>query len=147
MDIDRWCIWLFCESVWTHLEQIQLLVKFNSKHDNFYSRNWFWKYIHLSTGLSTKPYTIECRYNAVQYSMVLHTPLQEVRQNINQRLNPQKTPHTSPWRASYGVSFVNILKKVCGVMTAPHCIAQQWRPLLPTQNALNKDMDKWLHHP
>ena len=37
--------------------------------------------------------TIECRYNAVQYSTILHTSLQELNQNINQRLNPQKTPH------------------------------------------------------
>ena len=44
-----------------------------------------------------------------------------MRQNINQRLNPQKTPHTSPWRASYGVSFMNILEKIDQIITAPQC--------------------------
>ena len=29
----------------------------------------------------------------VQYNMVLHISLQEVRKNINQRLNPHKTPY------------------------------------------------------
>ena len=42
-------------------------------------------------------------------------------QNISQRLNPQKTPHTSPWRASYGMSFMNILEKIDRVITALHC--------------------------
>ena len=57
-------------------------------------------------------YTVECHYNILQYNMVLHTLLQELRQNISQRLNPQKTPHTSPWWASYRVSFMNILEKI-----------------------------------
>ena len=52
--------------------------------------------------------------------MLLHTSLQELRQNINQRLNPQRTPHTSPWWASYGMSFVNILEKIARVITARH---------------------------
>ena len=33
--------------------------------------------------------TVECRYNAAQYNIVLHTSLQEVRQNINQRHRQQ----------------------------------------------------------
>ena len=45
--------------------------------------------------------------------------LQERRQNINQKLYPQQTPHTSPWRASYGMPYVNICDRV---ITAPHCI-------------------------
>ena len=57
---------------------------------------WFIKYTidHLNFKGSVKhiqPHTVECRYNAVQYNIVLHTSLQEVRQNINQKLNPQKT--------------------------------------------------------
>ena len=40
--------------------------------------------------------TIECRYNAVQYSKLLHKWLPELRPNINKMLDPQKTPHTSP---------------------------------------------------
>ena len=43
----------------------------------------------------------------------------ELMQNYNQMLDPQKTPHTSPWRASYGVSFVNICQKI---IRALHCI-------------------------
>ena len=54
--------------------------------------------------------------------MIVHTSLQELRQNINQRLNPQKTPHTSHWRACYGVSFVNILEKIGRVITAQHYV-------------------------
>ena len=38
--------------------------------------------------------TVNCRYNAVQYSKILHKKLQQLRQNINQMLHPQKTPHT-----------------------------------------------------
>ena len=63
--------------------------------------------------------TVEYCYDAVQYNMVLHTPLLEVRQYINQRLNPQKTPHTS---AVYDVSFVDILEKfftLCGLVIPP----------------------------
>ena len=35
------------------------------------------------------------RYNAVQYQMVLHTPLLRLGQNIIQGLNSHKTPHSS----------------------------------------------------
>ena len=65
--------------------------------------------------------TVKCRYKVVQYNMILHTSLQELRQNISQRLNPQKTPLTSHWPASYGVSFANILEKIDCIITAPHC--------------------------
>ena len=37
-----------------------------------------------------------------------------------QSLHPQKTPHTSPYRASYGVSFLIILEKF-EIITAMHC--------------------------
>ena len=37
-------------------------------------------------------------------------------------LYSQKAPHTSPWRASYGVSFVDIFDKIDRVITASHCI-------------------------
>ena len=52
--------------------------------------------------------------------MILHTSLQELRQNINQRLSPKKTPHTLPWRVSYGVSFMNLLEKIDHVIMAMH---------------------------
>ena len=38
-------------------------------------------------------YTVRCRYNAVQYNMILQTSLQWLRQRMNDSLNPQKTPH------------------------------------------------------
>ena len=41
-------------------------------------------------------YTVECRYNTVQYNMILYTSLRWLEQNINVSLNPQKTPHNSP---------------------------------------------------
>ena len=34
---------------------------------------------------------------------------------------PQNTPNISPWRASYGVSFVRILEKIDSVISATHC--------------------------
>ena len=39
-----------------------------------------------------KQYTVECRYNTVQYDTILHTSLQLPRQNINQSVNPQRHP-------------------------------------------------------
>ena len=53
-------------------------------------------------------HTVEYRYNAVQYSKILHKWLQKLRQDNNDMLHPQKTPHTSPWRASYWKSFANM---------------------------------------
>ena len=41
---------------------------------------------------------------------------------ISISLNPQKTPHSSPWRASYGMSFENILEKNDCIITALYCI-------------------------
>ena len=37
-------------------------------------------------------------------------------------LDPQKAPHASPYRASYGVSFVSICEEIDRVITAPPCI-------------------------
>ena len=36
---------------------------------------------------------VECCYNVVHYSMILHTSLQWLRQSINHSLNPQNTSH------------------------------------------------------
>ena len=66
-------------------------------------------------------YTVECRYNAVAYIMILHKTLQWIEQSIHQTLNPQKTPHISPWRASYEMSVMRICEKIGRVITAPHC--------------------------
>ena len=54
----------------------------------------------------------ECRCNVV-HTMVLHIPLQEARQNINQS-------EAESWLASYGIFVVNILEKICCVITEPH---------------------------
>ena len=37
-------------------------------------------------------YTVPCRYNAVQYNMILHTPLQWLGQIINESLKPHYNP-------------------------------------------------------
>ena len=60
--------------------------------------------------------------NTVKYNMMLHISMQWLRQNINQGFNSYKTPLTSPWRASYGVSFVKILEEIVLVIMAPDCI-------------------------
>ena len=70
--------------------------------------------------------TIECRYNAVWYSIILHTVLQQPRQKINQNLHSQQAPYISPVRARYGVSVVRNLGKTDRVITAPHCISFEW---------------------
>ena len=78
-----------------------------------YTYHYIFAFIWHKSCLYTYHYTVECCYNMVQYNMIIHTSLQELlRQNINHRRNPQKTPHTSPWRVSYGVSFINFLEKI-----------------------------------
>ena len=67
-------------------------------------------------------YTVECRYNVVQFITILPSALWWQQQNVNQTPNSrQQTPHTSPSRASYGVSIVRILEKIDRLITAPHC--------------------------
>ena len=43
--------------------------------------------------------------------MLLHTSLQWLRRSMNHSLNPQSTSHISPWRASYGMYFVRMLRE------------------------------------
>ena len=64
---------------------------FEYEYEYFISKESYESQHYLS-----KPYTVECRYNAVWYCKILHDQLQEMRQNVNQTLDPQKTPHTSP---------------------------------------------------
>ena len=52
--------------------------------------------------------TVECHYDAVDYSKILHKWLQELKRNINRMVYPQMIPHSSPLWASYGMSRVNI---------------------------------------
>ena len=67
----------------------------------------------------TNLYTVECRYNTVEYILRLPTALQWQQQSINQTLNSQKTPHIPPSQAIYGVFVVRIWEKI---ITVPHCI-------------------------
>ena len=46
-------------------------------------------------------------------------------------LYSQKAPHTSPWRASYGVSFVDIFDKIDRVITASHCSLETDNATMP----------------
>ena len=46
--------------------------------------------------------------------------MQWQQQNIHQTPHSQKTPHISPFRASYGMSFMKILENIDCVITAPH---------------------------
>ena len=47
-----------------------------------------------------------------KYNIILQGALQSLRQNIKQSLSSQKTRHSSPSRVSYGVSFVEIWRKM-----------------------------------
>ena len=66
-------------------------------------------------------YTVECRYNAVQFITILLLALRWRQQNLNQTSNSQQT---LPLRASYGESSVRICEKIDRVITAPRCIFQ-----------------------
>ena len=70
--------------------------------------------------------TGRCCYNMVKYNMILDTTLQWLRLKLKQSFNLQKTPHISPWRVSYGLSFVRILEKIDCIIMAPHCIKYSW---------------------
>ena len=41
-------------------------------------------------------YTVDCRYNVVQYNMILYTSLHWLRQSMNQSEEPQNTLDSSP---------------------------------------------------
>ena len=56
--------------------------------------------------------TVKCHYNPVEYDIIWNTSLQWLRQSVDESLNPQNTSHTLPYRASYGMYFVRILKKI-----------------------------------
>ena len=68
--------------------------------------------------------TVECCFNAAQHNMIFHTVLHWLKQHMNKNLLLQRTSHSSPWRASYGVSFMRIWEKTDHVIKAPHCIFQ-----------------------
>ena len=93
--------------------------------------------------------TVEYRYNAVQYDMILCTVLQWLRQNMNQRFYPQKTPHISPSRASYVVSVVRIREKTGRVITLRtlFLLFDLINTLRPVQNGRHfpGDIFKWFY--
>ena len=78
----------------------------------------------MKTNLYSNCNTVGCRYNAVQYDLMLHylhTALQWLKQNINQNLNWKETSHISPSLViRYGVS---ILEKTDRVIMALDCIS------------------------
>ena len=89
-------------------------------------------------------YTGGCRYNATQYNAILRISLQWLRQkDIDQGLKTQKTPHTMPWRMSYGMSCVRIVKKICCFITAPHCMLPGETRPLPRKNRHKRELNSF----
>ena len=64
--------------------------------------------------------TLECCYNAVQFTTILPLALGWQWQTVNQILNSQQPPHISPSRTSAVVSIVRIWEKLAFI-TVPHC--------------------------
>ena len=63
-------------------------------------------------------HTVECRYNAVQYSSILHRTEAEYQSDAE---STKYTPYLVLTDELWGV-FVNICEKIDRVITAPHCI-------------------------
>ena len=68
--------------------------------------------------------TVKCRSNAVQYNMVLHTPLQWLRENIHvhQNLNPQTHPIPRPNVWAMGCVCEDSEYLIARVITTTRCI-------------------------
>ena len=72
-------------------------------------------------------YAVECRYNAVQWSIILHTKVQLLMKSISHSSNPQNNiPYLALTGELWG-EFVRIWERIDRVITAPHCI---WEPIL-----------------
>ena len=77
--------------------------------------------------------TVKCHYSSVECDIIRNIPynvifnrvilLQWLRQSIDESLNQQNASHISPYRASYGMCLVRILKKMDCVITALLCIS------------------------
>ena len=68
-----------------------------------------WRYCSLALN---HRYTVECRYNVVQYDMILQTVKYHFTEaEYKSCFKPQKTRHSSSVMASYGVSFARIWEK------------------------------------
>ena len=63
------------------------------------------KGFHSNIPIYRQNFTVERRYDAVQYCNIFQKLLPERKQNISEMLDPQK-------RARYGVPFVNISEKL-----------------------------------
>ena len=48
------------------------------------------------TESDVKLYGVQCRYNAIQYNMILHKSLRWLWQNVDEGLNPQRHPISRP---------------------------------------------------
>ena len=96
-----------------------------------------WRYLHQ--------YTVKCRYNSVQYNIILHTSMQWLSLKLNETLNPQKTPHISPWRASYRMSFVLDFDDIDLVITAPHCLQMFLNTAFVLCNSIWVVIPVWVH--
>ena len=85
--------WYFCHSVppATSLANLVLEVGTRYSHQILLNGNQY----RYGSVLQLPSYTVQCRYNAVQYNMIFHTPLHWLMQNINQTLNSQKILHIS----------------------------------------------------
>ena len=66
-------------------------------------------------------YTVGCRYDVVQYYMILRTSLKWLRLNIHHIFNLQKTPHFCPNGRTMGCLCWEFLVKIDHVITPPHC--------------------------
>ena len=73
-------------------------------------------------GRTVQQFTVESRYNAVQYNIIFHTALQLSTHYLGHSTYSQKTPNISSSRTSYGVSIVRIFEEIYCVIMAPHCI-------------------------
>ena len=67
--------------------------------------------------------TVECRYDAIQYSMLLYTLLHWLRQNMNESVKQNKKHpiSRSDGRVMGWVAFVWIFNITDRVLTEPHC--------------------------
>ena len=64
--------------------------------------------------------TVRCRYNVVQYFMILHTILQSQQQNIRLWTH-KKHPIPRPHGRDMGCLLAEFLEKIDCVITASHC--------------------------
>ena len=77
--------------------------------------------------ISGKLYTVKCGYNAVQYNIILHTSLQQLRQNINQ-FEPTKE-----------ITYLTLMGELCDVFCAN--VGENWPCYNSTKLYCVQDID------